>query len=216
LKEQELREELYEYLLPYYRQGLDAVIVQDLGVLKYIKEHFPDLPIHASTQMTVNDVLGAKFLAELGVERVVTSREMHIDEIREIIAEHKRHAEELEHTLMFCKENGTPYTYSDIRRRLETVNKMCNEISLLETEPFEFGKFTLHQLRHTYCTHLYESGIDLFAAQYFMGHDKGKVTMDIYTSLREKHTQTAAAAVRKINFTSISPEVFREGGEVNG
>jgi len=138
------------------------------------------------------------------------------DEIREIIAEHKRHAEELEHTLMFCKENGTPYTYSDIRRRLETVNKMCNEISLLETEPFEFGKFTLHQLRHTYCTHLYESGIDLFAAQYFMGHDKGKVTMDIYTSLREKHTQTAAAAVRKINFTSISPEVFREGGEVNG
>jgi len=84
LKEQELREELYEYLLPYYRQGLDAVIVQDLGVLKYIKEHFPDLPIHASTQMTVNDVLGAKFLAELGVERVVTSREMHIDEIREI------------------------------------------------------------------------------------------------------------------------------------
>ncbi len=138
------------------------------------------------------------------------------DEIRDILAEHKKYAEELGHTLMFCKEDGEPYTYSDIRRRLETVNKMCNEISLLEPEPFEFEKFTLHQLRHTYCTHLYESGIDLFAAQYFMGHDKGKVTMDIYTSLREKHTQTAAAAVRKINFTSISPEIFMEGGANNG
>lgn len=84
LKESELKEELYDYLLPYYRQGLDAVIVQDIGVLTFIREHFPDLPIHASTQMTVTDLYGAKFVEKLGVERVVTSREMHIDEIREI------------------------------------------------------------------------------------------------------------------------------------
>ncbi len=83
-KEQELREELYSYLLPYYKQGLDAVIVQDLGVLQYIKEQFPDLPIHASTQMTITNVTGAKFLEELGVERVVTSRELQLDEIYEI------------------------------------------------------------------------------------------------------------------------------------
>ena len=70
--------------MPYYRQGLDAVIVQDIGVLTFIREHFPDLPIHASTQMTVTDLYGAKFVEKLGVERVVTSREMHIDEIREI------------------------------------------------------------------------------------------------------------------------------------
>ena len=49
LKEKELSGELYDYLLPYYQQGLDAVIVQDIGVLKFIKEQFPDLPIHAST-----------------------------------------------------------------------------------------------------------------------------------------------------------------------
>lgn len=84
LKEQELQRELYEYLLPYYRCGIDAVIVQDMGVLKFVKEHFPDLPIHASTQMTITDVLGAKFLEKQGVERIVTSREMHLDEIREI------------------------------------------------------------------------------------------------------------------------------------
>lgn len=84
LKETELKYELYNYLLPYYRQGLDAVIVQDIGVLKFVKEHFPNLPIHASTQMTITDLLGARFLEKQGVERVVTSRELHIEEIKEI------------------------------------------------------------------------------------------------------------------------------------
>ena len=54
LKEDELETQLYDYLLPYYEQGLDAVIVQDLGVWKFIREHFPDLPVHASTQMRGN------------------------------------------------------------------------------------------------------------------------------------------------------------------
>lgn len=84
LKEKELENELYDYLLPYYKQGLDAVIVQDIGVLQFVKKQFPDLPIHASTQMTITNVLGAKFLKSLGVERVVTAREMQLSEIAEI------------------------------------------------------------------------------------------------------------------------------------
>lgn len=64
-KEQELGE-LYEYLLPYYRQGLDAVIVQDMGAFMEIRKRFPDLPVHASTQMTITGVYGAKTLYELG------------------------------------------------------------------------------------------------------------------------------------------------------
>ena len=84
LKEHELCNELYDYLLPYYKQGIDAVIVQDIGVLTYIKEQFPDLPIHASTQMTITNVLGAKFLKSLGAERIVTAREMQLSEIEEI------------------------------------------------------------------------------------------------------------------------------------
>lgn len=87
LKEKELKTELYNYLLPYYKQGLDAVIVQDIGVLKFMKEQFPNLPLHASTQMTITNLLGAKFVEKLGVERVVTAREMQLSEIKEI-AEH--------------------------------------------------------------------------------------------------------------------------------
>ena len=84
LKEKEIENELYQYIEPYYRQGLDAVIVQDLGVLSFLRQHFPDLPVHASTQMTVTNVLGAKFLEEQGVERVVTSRELQLEEVRAI------------------------------------------------------------------------------------------------------------------------------------
>ena len=64
LKEQEM-DELYEYLLPFYRQGLDAVIVQDFGVFRRVREWFPDLAIHASTQMIMSGELSAEKLKEL-------------------------------------------------------------------------------------------------------------------------------------------------------
>ena len=83
LKEQEM-EELYAYLLPFYCQGLDAVIVQDFGVFRRIREWFPDLPIHASTQMTMSGELSALKLKELGATRIVTPRELSLDEIRRI------------------------------------------------------------------------------------------------------------------------------------
>lgn len=83
-KEKELQEQLYPYLLPYYRQGLDAVIVQDIGAMAFIREHFPDLEIHTSTQMTVTNRYGAQMMKELGATRVVTAREMSFSEIEDI------------------------------------------------------------------------------------------------------------------------------------
>ena len=83
LKEYELGQ-LYDYLHPYYEVGLDAVIVQDMGVMEFIKTHFPNLPIHTSTQMTITNVEGARLLKEQGVERVVTAREMSLEEIQRI------------------------------------------------------------------------------------------------------------------------------------
>lgn len=83
LKEYELGQ-LYDYLHLYYEAGLDAVIVQDMGVMEFIKTHFPNLPIHTSTQMTITNVEGARLLKEQGVERVVTAREMSLEEIQRI------------------------------------------------------------------------------------------------------------------------------------
>ena len=83
-KEKELTEQLYPYLLPYYKQGLDAVIVQDIGAFAFIREHFPGLEIHTSTQMTVANRYGAEMMKELGATRVVTAREMSFAEIADI------------------------------------------------------------------------------------------------------------------------------------
>lgn len=84
VKNREMQEQLYEYLLPYYEAGLDAVIVQDLGVFQFIKRNFPDLPIHVSTQMTVTGPGGMKFLEEKGASRVVAARELSLKELREM------------------------------------------------------------------------------------------------------------------------------------
>ena len=83
VKEKEL-DSLFDYLNPYYMAGLDAVIVQDMGVFTYIREHFPDLDIHASTQMTITGAEGASLLKKMGASRVVTARELSLEEIARI------------------------------------------------------------------------------------------------------------------------------------
>jgi len=83
VKEREMGD-LCEYLLPYYRCGVDAVLVQDLGVLSVIRRNFPDLAVHASTQMSVTGPAGIRMLREMGVRRVVFARELSLEEIREI------------------------------------------------------------------------------------------------------------------------------------
>jgi len=75
---------LYDYLLPYYKRGLDAVIVQDIGVVKPIHEYFPSMEIHTSTQMTVTGADGVRFLSQFGVTRVVMAREISLAEMKRI------------------------------------------------------------------------------------------------------------------------------------
>ena len=75
---------LYDYLLPYYKRGLDAVIVQDIGVVKAIHKYFPSMEIHTSTQMTVTGADGVRFLSQFGVTRVVMAREVSLAEMKRI------------------------------------------------------------------------------------------------------------------------------------
>lgn len=83
LKERELAE-LSAYLSPFYEAGLDGVIVQDFGVFCHIREQFPGLPLHVSTQMAVTGARGAAFLKEQGAVRIVPARELSLDEIRDL------------------------------------------------------------------------------------------------------------------------------------
>lgn len=84
LKNMEMNE-LYDYIKPLYEMGLTGVIIQDFGVFTYLQKHFPGLELHASTQMTVTSLEGAKFLQKLGAKRVVLSRELTMKEIKSIV-----------------------------------------------------------------------------------------------------------------------------------
>lgn len=77
-------EKLVQYVKPYYEEGLDAVIVQDYGVFAVLREAFPGLDLHASTQMTITGKYGAQLLNDMGAVRVVPARELSAEEIRDI------------------------------------------------------------------------------------------------------------------------------------
>ena len=80
IKEREWKD-VYDFILPLYREGLDGIIIQDIGLIKYLSEAFPSLPLHASTQMTITDASSAELLKSLGICRIVPARELSIDEI---------------------------------------------------------------------------------------------------------------------------------------
>ena len=93
LKNREIKEKLFDSLKPLYEAGLDAVIVQDLGVFQFIRRNFPKMHIHASTQMAVTGPEGMKFLEEQGAARVVAARELSLEELA---AMHRKSSIEIE------------------------------------------------------------------------------------------------------------------------
>jgi len=102
VKEKEMPQ-LYDYLYPFYEAGLDAVIIQDMGVFLYVKEHFPQLPIHVSTQMAITGTEGVRMLKELGAERIVPARELSLAEISQIKKETETEIETFIHGAMcYC------------------------------------------------------------------------------------------------------------------
>lgn len=102
LKETEIQE-LYGYLKPLYEAGLDAVIVQDMGVLYFIRENFPGLSIHASTQMNITGAYGAQVMLDAGCSRIVTARELSFDEITDIYEKTGAEIESFVHgALCYC------------------------------------------------------------------------------------------------------------------
>lgn len=103
LKDREMERELYEYLAPFYERGLDAVIVQDLGVVAWVRRQFPELPIHASTQMTVTGPKGMRFIEEKGIKRVVAARELSLEELGKMREESSLEIEVFVHgALCYC------------------------------------------------------------------------------------------------------------------
>lgn len=105
VKDSEL-EEASEYLQFLCNCGADAVIVQDLGIFRLLREELPEFPVHASTQMTIHNVEGVKFLLDMGVKRVVLARELSLDEIKRIKSETKIEIETFIHGALCFSYSG--------------------------------------------------------------------------------------------------------------
>lgn len=103
VKNAEMEKYLYDYMEPLYRHGLDAAIVQDLGVTSFLHRHFPELPLHGSTQMSGTSAFGAKEMKNLGISRIVTAREVSLQEIASIYQETGMEIESFVHgALCYC------------------------------------------------------------------------------------------------------------------
>lgn len=100
-----------------YEFGIDAIIVQDLGLADLLMKTFPDLPIHASTQMTIHNLEGAKKLEKLGFKRIVLARELSIDEIKYICENTTAEIEMFAHGALCISCSGRCYISSMIGGR---------------------------------------------------------------------------------------------------
>lgn len=83
LKNDEIKS-LYSFIEPFFKEGMDGIIVQDMGVIKFLSEEFPDLPLHGSTQLSICSAYGASFLRKIGLSRLVPAREISLEEIKKI------------------------------------------------------------------------------------------------------------------------------------
>ena len=111
LKPREMEKELYQYVAPLYEQGVDAVLVQDLGVLSFLHREFPDLPLHASTQMTVTGAASARMLKNMGLTRVVAARELNLKELSQIYEETEMELEAFVHgAICYCYSGQCLYS----------------------------------------------------------------------------------------------------------
>ena len=97
---------LVETLAALEEMRADGVILQDLAVARLVRRHFPGLPLHASTQLTIHNSLGVRQLEELGFERVVLARELHLDDIRKIIGQSRAEIEVFVHGALCFSISG--------------------------------------------------------------------------------------------------------------
>jgi U32 family peptidase len=108
VKENELAS-LIDTLASLEAMRVDGVILQDMAVARLAREFFPGIPLHASTQMTIHNSLGVRQLEELGFERVVLARELHVDEISSIVASSKAEIECFIHGALCFSISGQCY-----------------------------------------------------------------------------------------------------------
>ncbi len=196
LKNQEIEKNLFEYLRPYYEAGLDAVIVQDVGVLRFIKKHFPSLAVHASTQMTLTMGKGAKLLESYHVTRIVPARELTMEELCQMRCDTDLELEVFVHgALCYCYSGQCLFSsmFGGRSGNRGRCTQSCRMLYQVEGKGGQKGKrpdgqylLSLKELCNlSYLPELIEAGVDSFKIE---GRMKRAEYTAFVTSVYRKYT----------------------------
>ena len=175
-KEKELQN-LTEYLDPYVEAGVDAVIVQDLGVAKDLKEAYPDLPLHASTQMTANTREAVLLLSSFGMERIVLSRELSLLDISDIYESTGAELEVFVHGAMCYSYSGACFMSSLLGGRSGNRGRCAGTCRLPYTTGGKKGNFLSMKDMNTL-----DSLEDILKAGAYSLKIEGRMKSELYTA----------------------------------
>ena len=129
--------ELIPFVGELHDMGVDGLIMQDLGAIDVVRRLWPDLPVHASTQLTANSLADVKQMEKMGLSTVVLSRELNLDEIREITANTKMRVETFIHGALCVSYSGQCLMSSVLGKRSGNRGKCAQNCRLnykLESE----------------------------------------------------------------------------------
>ncbi len=150
--------DVVEYAAFLWKIGVDALIIADLGAVREIRRHVPNLPLHASTQMSVHNSLGADGAYNLGCERVVVARECSLADIKKITADSKPEIEMFLHGALCVCHSGQCLFSSMVGGRSGNRGECAQPCRL----PFAGGKYPLSLKDLSYAAHIpaiIESGV---------------------------------------------------------
>ncbi len=136
IKKEELEDAL-QLATKAYEMGISAIIVQDFGLAKTLIENLPDLPIHASTQMSIHNLEGAIMAKKLGFQRVVLARELSLAEIRFIHDHCDIEIEAFGHGALCICYSGQCLLSSMIGARSRKSWKMCTSLQASLRNPYQ-------------------------------------------------------------------------------
>ncbi len=206
--------ELEKFIKTLTKAGVDGVIVQDLGVLRFIREISPDLPLHGSTQMTVHSADGVKKLYERGVSRVVLSRELSGKEIEEITKTVDAEIEVFVHGAMCMSYSGQCLMSSVIGGRSGNRGKCAQPCRLTFSADGKTPKHYLSLKDMSYANHIKELESMGVASLKIEGRMKGEeyisAVVSTYRRLIDENRNATKEEWEKLN------RVFFRGGLSDG
>ena len=214
LKNDEIRQ-LPEALDPLYRAGLDAVLVQDFGVYGFLRERYPDMPLHASTQMNLCSVEGARLAKTLGFSRVVPARELSLTELRMIRDEAGIEVEAFVHGAMCVCYSGRCYLSSFAGGRSGNRGRCAQPCRAMYNGGFPLSMKDLCTLEDVPA--LMEAGIDSLKIEGRMKNEYYVAAcVDAYRTMVEDVMLGEFRPEKAQKYRERMTEVFHRGGFTRG